>query len=74
MSIANDMRWLASGPRDGLHELKLPANEPGSSVMPGKVHPRHSATATLGTRQRDAFADRAPGPVGVDDEVMLLDG
>jgi fumarate hydratase, class II len=39
MKIANDMRWLASGPRTGLHELKLPANEPGSSIMPGKVNP-----------------------------------
>jgi fumarate hydratase class II len=39
MKIANDMRWLASGPRAGLHELKLPPNEPGSSIMPGKVNP-----------------------------------
>ncbi|MFG2306589.1 class II fumarate hydratase [Actinacidiphila glaucinigra] len=39
MKIANDMRWLASGPRAGLHELNLPANEPGSSMMPGKVNP-----------------------------------
>jgi fumarate hydratase class II len=39
MKIANDMRWLASGPRAGLHELALPANEPGSSIMPGKVNP-----------------------------------
>ncbi|MFL4905224.1 class II fumarate hydratase [Streptomyces sp. MMS24-I2-30] len=39
MKIANDMRWLASGPRAGLHELRLPANEPGSSIMPGKVNP-----------------------------------
>ncbi len=39
LKIANDMRWLASGPRAGLHELKLPANEPGSSIMPGKVNP-----------------------------------
>ena len=39
MKIANDLRWLASGPRAGLHELKLPANEPGSSIMPGKVNP-----------------------------------
>jgi len=39
MKIANDMRWLASGPRAGLHELKLPSNEPGSSIMPGKVNP-----------------------------------
>ncbi|MGA7240605.1 MAG: class II fumarate hydratase [Bryobacteraceae bacterium] len=39
MKIANDMRWLASGPRCGLAELALPANEPGSSIMPGKVNP-----------------------------------
>ncbi|MBD3002677.1 MULTISPECIES: class II fumarate hydratase [unclassified Streptomyces] len=39
MKIANDIRWLASGPRCGLGELRLPANEPGSSIMPGKVNP-----------------------------------
>jgi fumarate hydratase class II len=39
MKIANDLRWLGSGPRCGLHELVLPANEPGSSIMPGKVNP-----------------------------------
>jgi fumarate hydratase class II len=39
MKIANDIRWLASGPRCGLGELVLPANEPGSSIMPGKVNP-----------------------------------
>jgi fumarate hydratase class II len=39
MKIANDVRWLASGPRAALHELRLPANEPGSSIMPGKVNP-----------------------------------
>ncbi len=39
MKIANDLHWLGSGPRCGLHELKLPANEPGSSIMPGKVNP-----------------------------------
>ena len=39
MKIANDLRWLASGPRCGLGELVLPANEPGSSIMPGKVNP-----------------------------------
>jgi fumarate hydratase class II len=37
--IANDLRWLGSGPRTGIHELRLPANEPGSSIMPGKVNP-----------------------------------
>ena len=39
MKIANDVRWLASGPRDGLGEITIPANEPGSSIMPGKVNP-----------------------------------
>ncbi|HEY3967744.1 MAG TPA: lyase family protein, partial [Planctomycetaceae bacterium] len=39
MKIANDVRWLASGPRCGLGELRLPANEPGSSIMPGKINP-----------------------------------
>lgn len=39
MKITNDIRWLGSGPRAGLHELNLPANEPGSSIMPGKVNP-----------------------------------
>jgi fumarate hydratase class II len=39
MKVANDIRWLASGPRTGIGELKLPANEPGSSIMPGKVNP-----------------------------------
>ena len=40
--IANDLRWLGSGPRTGIHELLLPANEPGSSIMPGKVNPTHA--------------------------------
>lgn len=44
--IANDLRWLASGPRSGLQELRIPANEPGSSIMPGKVNPSQ-AEATL---------------------------
>jgi fumarate hydratase, class II len=39
MRIANDIRWLGSGPKGGLHELNLPSNEPGSSIMPGKVNP-----------------------------------
>jgi fumarate hydratase class II len=39
MKISNDLRWLGSGPRAGIHELNLPANEPGSSIMPGKVNP-----------------------------------
>jgi len=39
MKIANDVRWLASGPRSGLGEIRIPENEPGSSIMPGKVNP-----------------------------------
>ena len=42
MKIANDIRWLASGPRSGIGELKIPENEPGSSIMPGKVNPTQS--------------------------------
>ena len=47
MKIANDMRWLASGPRCGLGELVLPANEPGSSIMPGKVNPTQCKAMTM---------------------------
>ncbi|MGA2508843.1 MAG: class II fumarate hydratase [Candidatus Acidiferrales bacterium] len=47
MKIANDIRWLASGPRAGLAELMLPANEPGSSIMPGKVNPTQSEAMTM---------------------------
>ncbi|WP_100446054.1 class II fumarate hydratase [Glycomyces xiaoerkulensis] len=47
MKIAGDIRWLASGPRAGLHELKLPANEPGSSIMPGKVNPTQQEAMTM---------------------------
>jgi fumarate hydratase class II len=47
MKIANDMRWLASGPRAGLHELTLPANEPGSSIMPGKVNPTQQEATVM---------------------------
>jgi len=45
--IANDLRWLASGPRCGLGELRLPANEPGSSIMPGKVNPTQCEAVTM---------------------------
>ena len=45
--IANDIRWLASGPRCGIGELKIPENEPGSSIMPGKVNPTQSEAMTL---------------------------
>jgi fumarate hydratase class II len=47
MKIANDIRWLASGPRAGLGELRLPENEPGSSIMPGKVNPTQCEAATM---------------------------
>jgi fumarate hydratase class II len=47
MKIANDIRWLASGPRAGLGELHLPENEPGSSIMPGKVNPTQSEMLTM---------------------------
>ena len=47
MKIANDVRWLASGPRLGLGEIKIPANEPGSSIMPGKVNPTQCEAVTM---------------------------
>jgi fumarate hydratase, class II len=47
MKIANDIRWLGSGPRCGLGELRLPANEPGSSIMPGKVNPTQCEAMTM---------------------------
>jgi fumarate hydratase class II len=47
MKIANDIRWLASGPRCGLGELILPVNEPGSSIMPGKVNPTQCEMVTM---------------------------
>ena len=47
MKIANDVRWLASGPRDGLEEITIPANEPGSSIMPGKVNPTQCESMTM---------------------------
>src|ERR1700759_4311148 len=47
MKVANDIRWLASGPRAGLGELILPENEPGSSIMPGKVNPTQSEAMTM---------------------------
>ncbi|MDO5626965.1 MAG: class II fumarate hydratase [Mobilicoccus sp.] len=47
MKIANDVRWLASGPRNGIGEITIPANEPGSSIMPGKVNPTQSEALTM---------------------------
>jgi fumarate hydratase class II len=47
MKIANDVRWMASGPRSGLGEIMIPENEPGSSIMPGKVNPTQSEALTM---------------------------
>lgn len=47
MKLANDIRWMASGPRCGIGELEIPANEPGSSIMPGKVNPTQSEAMTM---------------------------
>jgi fumarate hydratase class II len=47
MKIANDVRWLASGPRAGIGEIRIPANEPGSSIMPGKVNPTQAEALTM---------------------------
>ena len=47
MKMANDVRWLASGPRNGIGELTIPENEPGSSIMPGKVNPTQSEAMTM---------------------------
>ncbi|WP_421384043.1 class II fumarate hydratase [Bacillus salacetis] len=51
MKIANDVRWLASGPRSGIGEITIPANEPGSSIMPGKVNPTQSEALTMVSAQ-----------------------
>ena len=47
MKIANDIRWLASGPRCGIGEITIPSNEPGSSIMPGKVNPTQAEALTM---------------------------
>src|SRR5207245_10710268 len=47
MKVSNDIRWLASGPRCGLGELSIPENEPGSSIMPGKVNPTQAEAMTM---------------------------
>ena len=47
MKMANDIRWLSSGPRCGLGEILIPENEPGSSIMPGKVNPTQCEAATM---------------------------
>lgn len=51
MKIANDVRWLASGPRSGIGEITIPANEPGSSIMPGKVNPTQAEALTMAAVQ-----------------------
>lgn len=51
MKIANDVRWLASGPRSGIGEISIPANEPGSSIMPGKVNPTQAEALTMAVCQ-----------------------
>ncbi len=51
LKVANDVRWLASGPRNGIGELVIPANEPGSSIMPGKVNPTQSEAMTMVSAQ-----------------------
>ena len=63
MKIANDIRWLASGPRCGLGELVLPENEPGSSIMPGKVNPTQSEAMTMVAVQVLAMTLRSRWPV-----------
>jgi fumarate hydratase class II len=63
MKIANDVRWLGSGPRAGLGELRLPENEPGSSIMPGKVNPTQSEMLTMVAVQVMAY-DVAVGIAG----------
>jgi fumarate hydratase class II len=67
MKIANDVRWLASGPRCGIGEITIPENEPGSSIMPGKVNPhqcrcRHHgwAVQVMGNGRGDRFCGK-PG-------------
>jgi fumarate hydratase class II len=63
MKIANDVRWYASGPRAGIGELRIPENEPGSSIMPGKINPTQAEALTMvcvqvyGNDQAVAFAD-----------------
>jgi fumarate hydratase, class II len=74
MKIANDIRWLASGPRCGIGELSIPENEPGSSIMPGKINPTqceamtmvavqvHGNDAAIACGVKDAFQDESKKP------------
>ena len=65
MKIANDIRWLASGPRCGLGELQIPENEPGSSIMPGKVNPTQCEAMTMiAADSRQSRGDRLGGSQG----------
>src|SRR5262250_2235456 len=68
--IANDLRWLGSGPRTGIHELILPANEPGSSIMPGKVNPTQ-AEAMLMVAIQVIASDVAIGMAGAEGNFEL---
>ena len=61
MKIANDLRLLGSGPRSGLAEINLPENEPGSSIMPGKVNPTQAEAMTMVVRPGDG-QQRRPSP------------
>jgi fumarate hydratase class II len=58
--IANDIRFLGSGPRSGLGELSLPENEPGSSIMPGKVNPTQAEALTMVCAQ--VMGNHTPSP------------
>jgi fumarate hydratase class II len=62
MKIANDIRWLASGPRCGISELILPANEPGSSIMPGKVNPTQCEAWSASRSCPKTARSRSPAP------------
>jgi len=65
MKIANDVRWYASGPRNGIGELIIPENEPGSSIMPGKVTPTQCEAMTMVATKvfgNDATVGFAPAP------------
>ena len=61
MKIANDVRWLASGPRCGLGEIRIPENEPGSSIMPGKVNPTQCEAVTMVAQRYGGGHRRVPG-------------
>lgn len=62
MKVANDIRFLGSGPRCGLGELQLPENEPGSSIMPGKVNPTQCEALTMVCAQVGGGGGEGPEP------------